>query len=431
MQNDEIWLDIGFTRNPYDYMPLKVNQEDRSIFVGRLKEQRQFKLQVAGTQGGIAIIEGGIGVGKTSFVNAMQYDKVAVAKGGARGQKQSKYLPSYETIELRENVELTDFMLSVLSNCIFSLEKMYGRSASEKDRDLRAGKELVANTVRSGVGFSASILGSGIGATKEVATVAPLSAVLPTVIHTMDRWFDAAAEKFGYEAFLVPINNLDVLSDQVIAAFLNSARDTLLTRHRVWWILIARQGFFSYLETTARRVSELVTGTPILLNPLSLEEVHQAIDVRIERFTMQEKGRPGVAPPAPLEAVDLLYEASCGEIRYVFKRLSDLVYMFRLSFPSERQIPVNVARESLRSLARSRLAELNLTERDKELLGKMSKHRQFRIKDHDAFALDKAQRLQKVVSKFVRLGLIARSEKSKREVLYSTTGDVNLVFRLD
>ena len=182
-------------------------------------------------------------------------------------------------------------------------------------------------------------------------------------MHTMDRWFERVSEKFGYEGFLVPINNLDVLSDQTVAAFLNSARDTLLTRHHVWWILIARQGFFSYLETTARRVSELVTGTPILLNPLSLEEVHQAINVRVARFKQNQK--EGTKPPAPPEAVDLLYQVSGGEIRYIFKRLSDLVYEFRLAFPSERQIPLNVAKQSLRSLALSRLAELNLNEREK------------------------------------------------------------------
>ncbi len=434
-ESDQIWQDIGFTRNPYDYTPLKINKEDRSIFVGRSKEQKQFKLQVAGPQGGIAIVEGAIGVGKTSFVNTMQYDKTLVAAApGGKQQRSPKYLPSYETIELRENTELTDFMLSVLSNCIFSLEKTHGRSASEEDRDLKAGKELVANTVRSGLGFSASILGSGIGATREIATVAPLSAVLPTVIHTMDRWFDKASEKFGYEAFLVPINNLDILSDQAVVAFLNAARDTLLTRHRVWWILIARQGFFSYLETSARRVSELVTGTPILLNPLSLKEVHQAIDVRVQRFSQQQreskkKQHHGIlSHPVPVEAVDLLYEASAGEIRYIFKRLSDLVYVFRLSFPSEMQIPLNVAKESLRSLARVRLEELNLSERDKDLLKTMAKERQFRIKDYLTFNLDKAQRLQKVVGKFLRLGLLSRSEKSRREVLYSTTGDVNLVF---
>ena len=75
-------------------------------------------------------------------------------------------------------------------------------------------------------------------------------------MNIMDKWFSGIAKKFGYEAVLVPINNLDVLSEQTVISFLNSARDTLLSRHHVWWILIGGPGLFSTLETNARRVSE-------------------------------------------------------------------------------------------------------------------------------------------------------------------------------
>ena len=42
---------------------------------------------------------------------------------------------------LRENIGLTDFMLSVLSNCIFSLEKVRGRTASKDDQDSGQARE--------------------------------------------------------------------------------------------------------------------------------------------------------------------------------------------------------------------------------------------------------------------------------------------------
>ena len=413
----DLWADIGFTRNPYDYKPLRVNSEDRLIFVGRSKEEDQFKLQVAGANGGIVVVQGSVGVGKTSFVNAMQYDKWK--KGGRR-----KYMPSFETIELREKVETSDLMLSVLSNCIFSLEKIHGSSISDGDTDLRAGKELIANTVRSGMGFSISILGTGGGAERGIAPVSPATTSLPTIMHTMDRWFDKAAEKFGYEAFLVPINNLDILPEEAILTFLNAARDTLLARRRVWWILVAGPGFFLTLETKARRVSELITGLPISLNPLTLKEVHEAIQVRVQKF----KEREDAKLPVPVEAVDLLYEVSNGEFRYILKRLSDLVYSFRLAFPSERQIPIKVAKESLHLLASQKLEELNLTERERALLGKMSKKTKFRMREYSEFGFSRAPRFEKPIRKFVKLGLLSRFEKTSREVWYSTNGDVNLAF---
>ena len=97
----DLWSDIGFTRNPYDYRPLKVDEDDRSIFVGRQNEEKQFKLLVSGQRGGIVVVEGRVGVGKTSFVNAMQYDKWK-----SKDQSGAKMLPSFETISLKENVEL-------------------------------------------------------------------------------------------------------------------------------------------------------------------------------------------------------------------------------------------------------------------------------------------------------------------------------------
>lgn len=424
---EEIWAGSGFSKNPYDYRPLRVSAEDRVLFVGRGKEQEQFKIQTAGSEGGIVVIEGPIGVGKTSFVNAMQYDKWnPEGKKRKGGKKPYSYLPSFETIQLNEDVELANFMLSVLSNCIFSLERIHGQQASDSDPDIRAGKELVSNTVKSGLGgFSVTILGTGGRVEKSETAIRPATIPLPTIMNAMDKWFDAVVRKFGYEAVLVPINNLDVLADQTVVGFLNSARDTLLSRHHVWWILIGGPGFFLTLETKARRVSELVAGQPITLDPLSVGDVLEAVRTRIQKFRTSKDAKP----PVPEETVKMLYDVSNGEVRYIFKRLTDMIYEFRAAFPSEKHVPQDIATRSLEILAKRKLDAMNLTEREREVLELMSAEKSFRIRDYGKFGYNKPQPLQNLVSKFLRLDLLRRVEKSVREVYYSTSGDVNLVFR--
>ena len=424
---EELWAGSGFTRNPYDHRPLRVSAEDRALFVGRNKEQELFKIQTAGSSGGIVVVEGSIGVGKTSFVNAMLYDKWNPKNKKTKSSKKAyTYLPSFETIQLKENIEPSDFMLSVLSNCIFSLEKIHGEKVSDSDNDLKAGKELIASTVRSGIGgFSISILGSGGGVDKSKMALQPATIPLPTIMNIMDKWFGTVVKKFGYEAVLVPINNLDVLSEQTVINFLNSARDTLLSRHQVWWILIGGPGLFSTLETKARRVSELVTGQPVTLEPMSLEEVLEVVKSRIEKFKTSKDAKP----PIPQETIEMLYQVSNGEIRYIFKRLSDIIYEFRATFPSERNIPEQIAKKSLHNLAERKLDALNLTVREREVLKQMSSEKSFRIRDYSKFGYNKPQPMQNLVSKFLRLGLLRRVERSMREVYYSTAGDVNLVFR--
>ena len=424
---EELWIGSGFSKNPYNYRPLKVTREDRDLFVGRITEQEQFKMLTAGSEGGIAIVEGPTGVGKTSFVNAMLYDKWNPEnKKGRDSKKVYSYLPAFEIIQLGENNRITDFMLSALSSCIFSLERIHGQRVSDSDPDLKNGKELVASTMRSEIGgFNFQILGSGGGVEKKETPVQPPSVPLPTIINTMSSWFDAVVREFGYEAAIVPINNMDVLADRTIIDFLNSSRDILLSIHHVWWILIGGPGLFSTLETNASRVSELVNGRPIILQPLSVEDVLEAIRTRIEKFRTAKNAQP----PISEEIVELLHVASNGEIRYIFKRLTDVVFELRSKYPSVRQIPKEVALQLVYVLAKQKFDSKNLTEREKQVLKLMASKKTFRVRDYEKFGYKSPQALLNIVSKFVGMNLLRRVEKNNREVNYSTTGDVNLIFQ--
>ena len=429
----DIWRRIGFSKNPYNFKPLRVSSEDRELFIGRPKEQEQFRIQVAGSEGGIVLVQGPVGVGKTSFVNAMQYSRWNPRNGRKKTAGEDKmprsratsYLPSFETVELKENVDLTDFMLSVLSNCIYSFEKVHPE-ASSSDSELREGKQLVSATVRRGLGgFSISILGSGGGFERnETTTAQPSRIPLPTVMHVMDGWFERVVSKFGYRAVIVPINNLDVVSDNWLVEFLNSARDTLLSRQHVWWILIGGSDLAQTLEIRARRVSEMITGLPINLEPLSLPELYSVIEARVTKFKI---GR-GSKPPVPQPVVDLLYKVSGGEIRYIFRKLTNIVYDFKLTFPSENEIPLDVALKSVKILAQNELGRLNLTAKEENVLKSAVRKERFRIKDYRNFEYSSSQAFQQVISRLTRLNLLTRTRRNPKDVLYSPTGDVNLVY---
>ncbi|MGH2639032.1 MAG: hypothetical protein ACRDF4_07105, partial [Rhabdochlamydiaceae bacterium] len=110
-------------------------------------------------------------------------------------------------------------------------------------------------------------------------------------------------------------------------------------------------------------------------------------------------------------------------MRYIFKRLSDIIYEFRATFPDERFIPEPVATKSLHILAQRKLDALNLTDREGLVLKRMSLEKNFRIRDYSKFGYNKPQPMQNLVSKFLRLGLLRRVERNVREVYYSTSGD--------
>lgn len=412
---DDFWRELGLEDNPYDSRPLTLSENDRKLFVGRDKELSQLKTLVSGKRGGIVMVEGGIGVGKTSFVNILQHDK----------WKNDKFLPSFEKIELEENIEPTQFMLSVFSNMVYNLEKASGPNITRQHEILKEAKMLIAKTLEAGWGGQASIFGTGGGISKQKTASQPLAVVLPTILNIMNGWISYVTSKTIYSAILVPINNLDILQDKDVIEFLNRMRDTLIDRPSVWWILIGKIGLFSTLEGEAHRVSEIITGRPIILKPLTLAQVHNAIKIRLDSLRISKR----VDPIVPGEIVDILYDVSKGEIRYIFKRITDIIYLFKPRFPSEKQIPLNAAEDLLMELAKQRLEDAQLTEREMEVLKMMVSKEKFRNKDYKDFGLKTAQALNYYLDKLTKLGLTTREESLGKAIFYRTTGDVNLLFK--
>ena len=200
-------------------------------------------------------------------------------------------------MEIEENIDPTHFMLSVFSNMIHNLEKVEeensaGGSKLKKYEIHQKAKSLVARNIQTAWAGEVTIMGTGGGLSKEKKTTEPLAVLLPSILSVMNEWISFVTNKMGYSAIFVPINNLDIVSDNAIIEFLNRLRDTLIDRPAVWWILIGKPGLFSLLEAKAHRVSEIVTGGPIILKPLTHDGIHELIDVRLDNLKISKKVKP-------------------------------------------------------------------------------------------------------------------------------------------
>ena len=80
---------------------------------------------------------------------------------------------------------------------------------------------------------------------------------------------------------------------------------------------------------------------------------------RLATFRVQVKSS---RPQTVDKFVDLLYEVSQGEIRFIFKRLTDIVYEVAAELPSVDLIPSDLAFKVLRRLAEQKLSQLPLTD---------------------------------------------------------------------
>lgn len=416
-EGDNVWEWFGFKQNPFDFLPLGVNADGRSLLVGRDAELKRLSTLVASGHGGITVVEGRAGVGKTSLVNAVQYDKW---QSGA-------CLPSFQVLQVLTNTDPIGLMLSAFSTSIGSLE-LTNPGEVDKNPALKAGKTMVAQAASTGWSFSGGLtvgaFGGQGGAGKTPAPTSPLLPLMPSILATAEKWFDAAS-KLGWSKFIIPVNNLDMLDDDLAVGFLNAVRDYLITfaRKGVWWVLIAREAFTPSLEARAHRVSEVLSGPSVRLSPLSLQDVSKAIDARVEKYSVA-----GARSPVPDEIVSWLYKLSDGEVRTIFKKLTDMVFEHHAVVPSAKTISETAAKQILVGEARQKIQSFEIQPNWLRVLqsgAEEGRVPQGAYRDH---GFNNQPTFRNALEKLCRMDLLRRKEEG-REVVYLPTADTNLVFQ--
>lgn len=403
----------GFTANPYDPSPLGVSEDDATLFVGRTAEATALMTFLSSFERGAIFVEGSVGVGKTSFVNVQQY----------RLAQDEALLPSLNTIELRDGMTPTEFLLSVLSNSLNTLRRL--RPESEREEEFRRLAQAVEQTLVVTRSYPANIASFGAGYGSSASATNPNHTLLPTVSRHLDD-FAVLAKQFAFDKIVVSVNNLDTIDPSFFTSFMNQVRDLTLIRAPWLWVFTGPQGSRALLAKEAHRVSELVATDPILLPPLSREEVHQAIDARVRKFRVSDD----VPAPIAADVVDILYDAGRGEFRYILNRARDLLLRTMAEFPTTRTITLGVALPLLKELAASTLQRAALTNKQRAVLKALAEKGQAQSKDYEDFGFNGAATFVPYLKQFHESGLVDRKE-SGREVIYTPRGDVNLAFRDD
>jgi hypothetical protein len=405
----------GFTRNPYDPAPLGIQKEDSALFVGRERESKELRTFIASFDRGAIFVEGGIGVGKTSFVNVQEY---RFAGNG----RHPGIISTIQPIQLASALKPTEFLLSVLSNVLSSLE-----SSAPKVRKSPKFRRLSLSVTQSLIetrSWQVAAGGFGGGLSKEVTVANPQLVLLPSVSEMLDQAAQLVVES-NFEKIVVNVNNLDLISPQDLAGFLDLTRDLTLIRAPFLWVFIGPIGCRSEVAQRTRRVSELIRTDPIWLPPLSLSEIHGAIEARVSRY----RTSAATTAPIPETIVDQLYESSSGELRYILNRCTDILVRTMIEFPTSRQIPPQLAQSMLRQMTLSAIERCNLTTRQKSVLGQLVTLGPSQPRDFRKFGFGSAPGFLAHLTRFYEIGLVDRRRRGS-DVVYTPRGDAQLALRV-
>lgn len=314
-----MWESLGFRESPYNTNPLMPRKEDLDLLVGRDTEAIELCTQLGTASGGVLVLSGTPGVGKTSFFNIQQFRlENGLAPFGPKLIAARTLCPVQPTDDLKK---LTLRAVDSLYRSVEAWCTLNGRNVPKQVKDIGA---WLAGTGASGFSLGISILGCGgsFGRTAQLPKASDAS--FEAIADAIAAIASEVVETLGFKSAVVALDNLENLSDEQLGSMLISFRDTLFSIPNVWWVLIGQSGLGSLIQSLDPRVFERTAGSGIEIRPIDLAELHEAIALRVSRFHKSKGGKP----PLTEETHKSLFEASFGEMRFVFKYSNSICAKF-------------------------------------------------------------------------------------------------------
>lgn len=424
-----MWKALGFSASPYDQRPLAPEPDDAELLVGRGDEATALYTTVESDSQGVMVISGPPGVGKTSFFNVQQY---LLESGEAPFGP--KLLAARQLAAMYPKDSARAIALRVAQSLHRSVETYCSVNKLKVPKQTREIGKWLSSKGNSGFSIGLDILGFGgsFGRETELPSVADASfESFSDVIACMVAEIVAETD---LEGAFIGLDNVENLTDEELGDLLITFRDTLFVIPGVWWVLVGQSGLGSLLQTLDPRVADRLSGSGLELEPISVDELNEAISRRVRRFRSSTKGRA----PLPRSTHDALFKASHGEIRFVFRYSNaicthfvtdirtDLAALAGKELEShfdkaigqalaEGFIPEGAARKILREITKKEIDGLHLKPKEKAVLGRICERGEARAKDHAEVGLHTSMQdfSSNYLSKFHRQNLLARRQEGR------------------
>lgn len=393
-----MWKNLGFKENPYDTKPLRVEQADVTLLMGRESEEVDFLTAMESDKQGVFIISGVPGVGKTSFLNVQQY----LLESG-----EAVFGPRILSARVLCPIQPSDESKTIAVRCIQSYCKSIVEFCVKNEMKVPDRCEKVLSWIYQNkpttLNIGISILGNGFNFGREVHLPPVSETTFETLVEIIgDLSFDVK-EQLGFESSFIVLDNIENLHNEDLKDCLTTFRDTLFTIKGIWWILIGQSGLSSLIQSTNPKVFQRLSSS-IELKPISVENLIKAVNIRVKKFHTESKGISPITEDIYLK----LFNSSNGEIRFVFKycqeicmhlvqqvrkilveqkvRINDANYeKFIGQYLVKRQIDNKFANQCLEQIIKHEFEGLYLTNEEKLVLNRIGDMKKVKPKDFNEF----------------------------------------------
>lgn len=422
---------LGFVKSPFFTDPLEPSKDGFEKFVGRRKDVHTYLAQIAGREGCVHLVTGNPGVGKTTFVNVLQY---VTSFGNPETQfrdlahSPSRLIPNVNKLQINSDETAQSLMLKITSSIVYSLVNVY----EEKKRDLPEHVEkqhkwinelIVSVSKPSGgaqaLGFGASYGGGSVGhALPAMASISQLAQINRQLL-------EKTLPDVEMNGLYVLINNLDIVDLNVLVQILNELRDELFSIKNLWIILLGLKGTYGAIRQhpNGSRLVDNFRGTETYLESLSEDEAVSILKIRAKKLS-QDSSNP---KPLPIsnEAIRKIYKNCGGEIRFLFNVCDQIVRSVLTKFPSLEFVEDGLVFDALSPVVGELVCIDDLGKRQRKLLLALLEQPR-RPKDYKTIGFSSAPDFTNVAKDLLRRHMVRKKEEQGTAVYYEPSGPVVL-----
>ena len=400
---------LGFKKSPYYRGALEPTKEDFARFVGRTADIRKFMMGLSST--GVHLITGRRGVGKTSFLNAMQYicstEQSKILESYDIKFYPEKMLPCYMKIQLEKDDSADKVLLKVISSIVFSADRFFKITSGSDLKSIHVFEEFKKK-------FNGYIDKSFSAAEKILDTTTKYQ-LLTELIKSI--------KVAGRKGVFLTVDNLDIIDIKSSTRILNELRDYLFIDD-VCVVLLGPEGMYTDLRSTedGLRVIDRIVGQELLLEPLSEADVIEILRAREKTLAMNPQKEP--KSPLDKEYVKKLYKITKGQVRLLFKICESLVMEVLSHYPSMTSVNQENAEKFLKDITARETNFSNYSKKQNEIL-KACLDSPKRSRDYKDLKLDSGAHFVRNVDKLVQDDLLSKRADGQA-VYYDPTGLLNL-----
>ncbi len=405
---------LGFKRSPFFRDPLQPTEEDFNQFVGRTRDVKKFMIAM-NPSSGVHLVTGRRGVGKTSFVNAMQYltslsgpGEVILRRYGIEFYPENM-LPNYKKIQLEDSDSVDRVLLRAISSIVFSADEFI-----RQNQDMFRGERLSNfHRVRQDLQDY----------TKESVSRAEQFLDTNAKQDLLRRTIEAVRGDLKRKGIYLTIDNLDILELETSTRLLNELRDYLFVEG-LCIVMLGQEGLYTDLRSTEDgiRVIDRLSGQETVLDPLSKSETLEILSKRRVSLAID----PNNLPQIPLEDrfIEDLYTLTNGQIRLLFKICESLTIEILSKYPTIRVIKGADAELALKEVVGREVSFAAYSKKQIELLECCLKS-PMRPKQYKELKLDSGIHFIRLTDRLIRDDLLDKRSAGSA-MYYEPTGLLKL-----